>query len=382
MGNRRLDRRRRLRASTASANGAAPEMEFIGSPREQWLERTAPERRKADRESRQEHHIEEARRRQKAARPARIEWPWSLPKGMRPTGEMTPQELQDEARSQRPLLKKMGFRDSAIFHAHVIKIQYLRAAGYLGWLGVKPYLLALVWIVFGSAFMAATIWALAVYGFSLEGGQNCAEGVTCISEEAQQSEAIAGWAGLIVGIVVGILGSSTTAVSSLAFSRFDTAYAPNTIVQAKYRDEQRKTGREVVALTEVPLLRLATVTDQENRYIGEEGKNSFGKGRSLLETTKSIAKITHVQDFYDAIPHRSTWTGQFASSTHSWYNLAGQAGRLDRLLKNKRKDKKIRLDPIGNYGLLILLASVGIAFLMILTGFDSHSYLKENLPYD
>ena len=307
-----------------------------------------------------------------------IEWPWSLPRGMVPTDEMSPGELEAEARLETPILKQMGLRDSALMNAKRVKAQYLRVAGFLGWLGIKPYLLASLGILAFTGGGAVVFWGMLEYGYNaaLSGGE-CAAGAECFEVEGR----IPGWAGMVFGLVLGLGISAFGAIYAMAFSRFNTAYAPATVVEVEYRDRGTVAGRRVVALARVPLLRMATVTRQEGRYIGEEGSNSFGTGRSLLETDRHIPSITDVRTFYDAMPHQSSWTGVFASATHSWYKLSGTAGKLDRLLKTKREGNKWKLDPVGNYGLLLMISALLFAGVMALTDFDAQGYVVENLPY-
>ena len=308
-----------------------------------------------------------------------IEWPWALPHGMIPTDDLNPSELEAEARLEQPILKRLGIRDSALRNPKKVKVQYLRAAGFLGWLGIKPYAMSAMWMLLATGFGTLFFWAMLEYGYnaSAGGGVQCAKGAECVEAVGR----IPGWAGMLFGFVLGLGVSAVGAVFSMALSRFNTAYAPATVVEVAYRDRGTVAGRMVVAIARVPLLRMATVTKQEGRYIGEEGSNSFGTGRSLLETDQHIPSVTDVRAFYDAMPHQSSWTGVFASATHSWYKLSGAAGTLDRLLKTKRKSNGWSLDPVGNYGLMLMVAALLFAAVMAMSGFDAHAYVLEGLPY-
>ena len=307
-----------------------------------------------------------------------IEWPWSLPRGMTPTDDLSPADLEAEARLEKPILKRLGIRDSALRDPKTVKVQYLRAAGFLGWLGIGPYVMSTVWMLVFTVGGTVFFWAMLEFGYNATvGGGDCVAGAQC----AEAVGRIPGWAGMAFGCALGLGVSAFAAIFTMALSRFDTAYAQATIVEVEYRDRGTVAGRMVVAIARVPLLRMATVTRQEGRYIGEEGSNSFGTGRSLLETDDHIPAITDVRTFYDAKPHQSTWTGVFASATHSWYKLSGSAGTLDRFLKTKRKGNTWKLDPVGNYGLMLMIAALLFAAVMAMSGFDAQAYVVDSLPY-
>ena len=294
---------------------------------------------------------------------------WSLPKEYAAKGEMTPEQLEAEAREERPLLKKVGVRDSALFHVGLMKTQYLRAATFLGWLGIKPYIVCVVMVLIATSFMSMFFW-LAMSNAYTVGPESTAPTVPI-------------WIGWIIGFGLGLIITVPSAALLLAISRFDTAYAQTTVVQAEYDDEAQTKGRRVVALARVPLLRMATVTKQDDRYIGPEGRDSFGKGRSLVEVTYPISRVTDVRVFYDARPRQSNWSGMFASSTNSWYSLSLNAGGLKRKREMSRKEKKgIKLDPVGNGGVLICLISLGFAALMSFSGFDAVDWVQEQAPYN
>ena len=293
-----------------------------------------------------------------------IEMPWELPPDLAAKGDLTPAELEAEARAERPLLKKAGFRDSAIFHPKMMKRQYLRVAGYLGWLGMKPYFVCAATITGGAVIMVIFFWMA----------------VAAAYDPTQAAAQIPGWAGGVAGLIVGLISTIPGSTLMLAFSRFDTAYSPTRVVQAEYTDPDRKLGRRVVALEVVPLLRMATVTDQADRYIGPEGHDSFGRGRSLLETDRSITEVEDVREYYDAKPHRATFSGMFASATHALYFQVADASALKRRWERKRTEKKLTLDPVGNAGVLLLLVSLVFALIVSMSGVDV-TQVTNNLPY-
>ena len=297
-----------------------------------------------------------------------IEMPWELPPDLAAKGDMTPAELEAEARAERPLLKKAGFRDSALFNPKAIKRQYFRAAGYLGWLGIKPYFVCAATIIVGALVMSMFFWL--------------ALGAANATEEAdiRVSDPIPAWIGGIVGLGVGLIVTIPGSTLMLAFSRFDTAYSPTRVVQAEYTDPDRKLGRRVVALENVPLLRMATVTDQADRYIGPEGHDSFGRGRSLLETDRSITEVEDVREYYDAKPQRASFSGMFASATHALYFQVADASALKRRWERKRTEKKLPLDPVGNAGVVLLLVSLVFALIVSMSGVDV-TQVTNNLPY-
>lgn len=305
-------------------------------------------------------------RRRKPRKPL-FEFPWELPYDLKVKGELTVEELEAEARQEQPILKRMGFRNSAIFSPALMKRQYLRAAGFLGWLGIKPYIGSSSMVVLGILAMAGFFWMALKATYGLDSG-----GV-----EASADHEIPAYWGAIVGSMVGTIIFFPAAGLLLAFSRFDTAYAQSTVVQAYYDHG----NRFVMALARVPLLRMATATSQDDRYIGPDGHNSFGKGRSLLEVEDRLTKISDVRAFYDAKPRHSTWSGMFATSTNSWYSLALDGGRLKRERNLKLKEKKWKLDPVGNGGILICLIALVFALIVGVTGFDAAGWASENMPY-
>ena len=360
-------------------------LEFGVSPREQHRQQLKeqgidPKAESKRQRAKTQQHVDAVLEQRKKYTPSRFDkLPWRLPRTLKPTEEMSLEELEAEARSEKPLLKKIGFKDSAIIHQDRVKLHYLRAAGFLGWLGIKPFILGGLWVVLGTAFAIAffTIQA-SNFDFSSQTGE-CLEGAVCVDEADEAGVPI--WAGPLLGLVVGQLVTLTSALTFLAISRFDTAYSPTTVAEARYFDRARGVGRVVLNIARIPMLRMATVTHQENRYIGDEGSASFGHGRSLVETDAHIPEVDDVRIFYDATPHLSSWTGRFASATNSWYTLAGTAGKLDRYLKNKRKEKGFKLDPVGNYGVILFLGALAFAVIMSISGFDAHNYVQENLPY-
>lgn len=307
---------------------------------------------------------------------------YELPHDMRPTYEMRPEELVAEARAMDPMPAKSGRYYSATLRPRQCMIRYLRVAHFRGWLGIRPYLQFAAVLAPGVAYVALVVCFLAEFGYNADLADINMD--RCMEQgwQASACDLERGRVGPLfyipLALLVGLVLAFPVALVSMSSHLFDSTHRPFRIVQADYSDTCRR-GRKIVALTTVPLLRMGWVTqaDQVSPFLGEEV--------SHLETETDIGCVDDVRAFYDAAPRQPSWRGIYADVTHCWYNLAGNAGRLQGKLDKRPAEAPSRwqrlkacLEP-GYGGFLLFLAAIPFFLIMMLTGFDLFAYCADRL---
>ena len=276
------------------------------------------------------------------------------PPDMGPTHEMRVEELGEEARASRPLLRVAGIRDSAIFHASVASRQYLRTMFFVGAVPFTPYLLQYLVVVVA----AAGLGGLMMFGPGFSDTQ-----------ELSASRELYALVGAIFGIPMGLgIGYSlrTTAM-------FGSTYAVARVAQ---KVTEISTQRRTVAIYELPLLRMAfSDRPSERLFSGIEGQSGFTNGRMNLETDLDLSTITDPRMLYvpGAVrPCESSFTGVNTARRHALNAMAKEAGRL----AVEKKDRRENGDGLQgwvaeNSALTFFIISTAASILLLMLGFQA-----------
>ena len=283
-----------------------------------------------------------------------------------PPKEVTVADLVAEAKADRPLLRKIGWRDSAVFHRDVISRQYRAAAQYFGYLGIGPYCLAglalvLICIVLAGVFHG--FWA------------------NVVPNQSRMAE-LPAWLGLAVGFGCGAPIGLAAVGSVLATQRWNTVYCEGLVIQV---DAEANPGASKMLLIE-PFQRLVFADRQVGRFRGDEAEGGFARAkRMVMETDTGIVDSTSPSEFYAAEPSYSDFIGNHAAIIKALVSDAVEAGKAARAYNEPQKKKGLdRLDPVGNGGLLLCVILVVLAAGMQCVGVDTSALVEgavENLPY-
>ena len=277
-------------------------------------------------------------------------------------------ELVAEARADRPLLRRIGWRDSAVFHPNVIKHQYERAAHFLGYLGIGPYVLAGLVLV-----LACLVIAGVFHGFwTWE---------RIVPNQSRMAE-LPRWLGLAVGFGCGVPFGLTAMGSVLSTLRWNTVYAEGLVIQSS-PDGGPGGGKNLLL---EPFQRLVFADQQIGRFRGDESDGGFARAkRIVMETDRSIPDSLSPVEFYDAAPSGSTFVGNHAAIIKALVSDSVEAGKAGRVYKDPPKKKGLeRLDPVGNGGIMLGVILVLLTVAMQCVGVDTGALVQgamENLPY-
>ena len=282
-----------------------------------------------------------------------------------PPKELSVQELVAEAQADQPLLKKIGWRDSAVLHPQVMKRQYTRAAQYFGFLGIGPYFLgglALVLACLGSALAFHLGW-------------------TNIIPNQHRMADLPEWLGLAVGFGVGIPIGLAGLGSILSTLRWALTYSDGLVI---HRDQDWQPGASKTLLLEA-FQRVVFADRQIGLFRGGEGEGGFAKARRMgMRTEKDIPSSTSPKDFYDSKPSSSDYVGNHAAIIKALVLDAVEAGKAGREFNQPVKKKGLGLDPVGNGGLLLGVIMILLAAGIQCVGVDTSALagsVVEQLPY-
>ena len=286
--------------------------------------------------------------------------PWILPSSMTTTDQLSQEELTREAREARPLLREIGWRDSAVTHPALTNIHYLRTVQFLGRFPVRPYALQVLF----TLGVAAGFALLFFFGPAQE-------------DDSDLALSGAQYVYSLVGGMVGLLFGTGMGYSARCLSQFNTAYASARIAQ-------KHNGR-TVAILELPLLRMAFAGHAqgsgngngrpfESLFSGVENRSGFANGRMNLETGLQLAAVTDPRQFQapGAIrPSTSTFTGVHTSRRHSLLSTAKEMGRINaekQMIRSKGKDL---LGMMGEHkGMTFFLVSAAISLFVLAAGVE------------
>ena len=290
--------------------------------------------------------------------------PWKLPPGLEAKGDLTVEELAEEARADAPLTRAWGWRDSAALHPQRMGVQYLRLMHFLGWLGLRPYFMYGLFVVVGTLVM---VFVMSWMVYSAQQGQE-GKGYRATAE-------LPWWVGGITGLIIGVVSTVPGGAVMLSTSRFWAAYSPSTVVLG--------TGGTTRRICRTPLLRMAFADSKVPVHIGAQGRSGFAKGRMLLRSDLDFHQVTTVSAFYAARVIRSTFTGTQATLYNALVRTMLEAGRIVRERSEKNRKKGVKWDAVGNFGVTLLLAAIGYAAFVSCSGVDPTQVanIAEHLPY-
>ena len=292
--------------------------------------------------------------------------PWILPPSMTPTDQLSQEELVREARESRPLLREIGWRDSAVAHPSLTNIQYLRTVQFLGRFPVRPYVLQVL-LTLG---VGAGLALLFFFGPTQQ-------------EDSELALSGARYVYSLVGGMVGLVFGTGMGYSARCLSQFNTAYASARIAQ-------KHNGR-TVAILELPMLRMAFVDHAqgngngngngnggghpyESLFSGVENRSGFANGRMNLETGLQLSAVTDPRQFQEpgAIrPSASTFTGVHTSRRHSLLSTAKEMGRINAEKQMNRSKGKDLLGMMGEHkGMTFFLVSAAISLFVLAAGVE------------
>ena len=270
----------------------------------------------------------------------------------------TVQELAEEARAMRPLLKAKGIYDAAIFHPGLCHLQYTRVTQFAAGLGI------LSWVIMGLTLLGvAGGFALMLFAFAPTGGG----GVAAAAELNQRVTYT------IVGAIMGAFFGALVSWSVKAVYEFGVVYADGLILQVVNVGGDDGTSRQkvVVAALVLPLMRMAFVDRmQEDLFSGPKGKDGFQKGRLVLETEKDVAQVSHPSEVYDAVKCRSNFTGVHAVRTYTLLEKAVRCGQVRRAMLEKTNSRSRGNLITGNAGITLGLAGIVVMFLVMALGIE------------
>ena len=275
---------------------------------------------------------------------------WKLPLDGVPTAEMSRQELAAWAREQRPLVRALGFRDSAIFHPDVINRQYIRTMEYLGRTRKGPYIVqGLLGVGVGLAISVAMIFIQA----------------HATAGAAQYSWPVRFLMGLVLGCAIGV----PAGVGYRAVMQFRTVYAP-ALVMAVDMDGFQWVVR---AIRERPLMRLALIGRDDHVFRGARDESGFSKGRVFLRMPLDASLVTTPEQWYDWPMLESRARGETPERYHTGKNQARATGGVR--FSSSEPAKTLKDEIIGNAGITMgaLMIVAGLFVFTLDTGTNSEA---------
>ena len=292
-----------------------------------------------------------ANRGQVRLRVPRVLTPWLLPDGYKSSDDMSQDELVQEAREARPLLRELGWRDSAVLHPDIMNTRYLRTCNYVGRLPIRPYVIQILTTLGFSAFL----------GFLFFFGPQ---------QDEASDLALGKGIYVIVGAFTGLIFGAGAGYSARTMSQFWVAYSFARVAQKVTENGVKRT----VAVYELPLLRMAFADRHgERMFSGVEERSGFVNGRMNLETTLELAEITDPRQFYEkgaVYPCVSNFTGVTASRRHALNDMAKMAGRIS-AEKQARRENDDFSGWVGEHkGLTFFAIAAIVSVLMLIIGVE------------
>ena len=234
--------------------------------------------------------------------------PWKLPLDEVPTIEMTRGELAGWAREQRPLVRALGFRDSAVFHPDVINRQYIRTMEYQGRLPKGPYVTqALLGVGVG---LAVGVFMLFM--------QSDSTGVVNYPWHVR----------LLTGLVMGTAVGFPMGIAFRAMMQFKAVYAPALAMAVDMAGFQWV----VRTISEGPVMRLALVNRDEHVFRGSRDESGFASGRVFFRVPLDFGPVTSPTEWYDWPMLESRARGETPERYHTGKKQARATGGALRLL--------------------------------------------------
>ena len=261
--------------------------------------------------------------------------PWKLPLDEAPTIEMTRGELAGWAREQRPLVRALGFRDSAVFHPDIINRQYVRTMEYQGRLPKGPYVTqALLGVGVG---LAVGVFMLFM--------QSDSTGVVNYPWHVR----------LLTGLVMGTAVGFPMGIAFRAMMQFKAVYAPALAMAVDMAGFQWV----VRTIMEGPVMRLALVDRDEHVFRGSRDESGFARGRVFFRVPLDFGPVTSPTEWYDWPMLESRARGETPERYHTGKKQARATGGARFASSERRKTWKDEI--IGNAG-------ITMGFFMILAG--------------
>ena len=274
--------------------------------------------------------------------------PWKLPPDETPTAEMSRQELAAWAREQRPLVRALGFRDSAVFHPDIINRQYIRTMEYLGRMPKGPY------IVQGLLGVGVGL----VIGVAMLFMQSTAQGI-------DYSWQVRFLMGLGMGCAVGV----PAGIGYRAVMQFKTVYAP-ALAMAVDMDGFQWVVRTI---REGPLMRLALIGRDDHVFRGSRDESGFSKGRVFLRIPLDAGPVTTPKQWYDWPLLESRARGETPERYHTGKKQARATGGVR--FSSSEPAKSLKDEIIGNAGITMgaLMIVAGLFVFTLATGTNSEA---------
>lgn len=286
--------------------------------------------------------------------------PMVSPKHLRDTEDMTTEELQEEARNARPLIKAMGWRDSAMLNPELMHTAFHRLVFFTGGLAFWPYFL------FYAVPIAMGIVGLLVGHF---GGDWVRYQVN-----AEQYEGVQAWAFHKITLlsmfgagafIFGFGGS----MGSLALSTYGKVHADATVIS--------KRNGHIIALLECVFPRLAYGYEKTSGtgayFTGPDGNDGFQKGSLRFETDLNLFELTDPRQLYGHVwLHRSSFIGSTTSNRAALREKAKEAGRLETEKWKARQKKDDFWNTLSeNKDWLFFLVCLVAMIVALMIGFDA-----------
>ena len=274
--------------------------------------------------------------------------PWKLPLDETPTAEMSRQELAAWAREQRPLVRALGFRDSALFHPDIINRQYIRTMEYLGRLPKGPYI---VQVLLGGGVGL-------VIGVAMLFMQSTAQGI-------DYSWHVRFLTGLVMGCAVGV----PAGIGYRSVMQFKTVYAP-ALAMAVDMDGFQWVVRTI---REGPLMRLALIDRDDHVFRGSRDESGFSKGRVFLRVPLDAGPVTTPEQWYDWPMLESRARGETPERYHTGKKQARATGGVR--FASSEPAKSLKDEIIGNAGITMgaLFIVAGLIVFTLATGTNSEA---------
>ena len=274
--------------------------------------------------------------------------PWKLPLDETPTSEMSRQELAAWAREQRPLVRALGLRDSALFHPDIINRQYIRTMEYLGRMPKAPYIVqGLLGVGVGLAIGVAMLFM-----------QSTAQGIN-------YSWHVRFLMGLGMGCAVGV----PAGIGYRSVMQFKTVYAPALAMAVDMEGFQWV----VRTIREGPLMRLALIGRDDHVFRGSRDESGFSKGRVFLRIPLDAGPVTTPEQWYDWPMLESRARGETPERYHTGKKQARATGGVR--FSSSEPAKSLKDEIIGNAGITIgaLLIVAGLFVFTLATGTNSEA---------
>ena len=282
-----------------------------------------------------------------------------------PTSKMTADQLAVEARTDRKLLRAVGWSDAAAFHPQTMHHQYKRVTEATGRLpyGSNIWAMGVTLAIFVVAVVGAFVAPLGPGGVEgLKGGELSEEAKAALPYFTMVRNAV-----LIIVPGMGLFAGGLLGFATRAWKEYAVAYAAARITQIDEDDG-------AVAILEKNWMRM-TVFDrhEESLFSGNDEHSGFIDGRLALVTRLDIRTCSEDDLYKPGNVWRPTH-GNIGVSAHrlgDFYHRWENAGRLKAFASDPNDGNGSIFESTLFQIALLYGGAIGLAVLLLLLGIDN-----------